>query len=105
MNWTAYASDLAVIGSPDTAPHNDNLQARGVLIAGQSADIAAGMSGKLLKVPYKTGQFVKSGAVLAQFDCTQQQAELDARKAAHATQSLSTGRLAVQSLCAWNAAS
>ncbi len=82
------ASEPTAIDAPAANHNSDIHQARGVLIAGQSADIAAGMSGRLLKAPYKAGQFVKSDTVLAQFDCAQQEAELDARKAAHATQSL-----------------
>jgi len=64
------------------------MTARGVLIAGQSADIAAGMAGRLTATPYKSGQYVSTGAVLAEFDCDRQRAELKSRRAAHATQSL-----------------
>lgn len=63
----------------------DTQQARGVLQAGQTAEIAAGMSGKLLRVNYKPGQSFKSGALLAQFDCTRQQAERAALEQAHQT--------------------
>ena len=38
-------------------------QARGVLEAGQTAEIAAGMSGRLLSANYKPGQAFKSGAL------------------------------------------
>lgn len=62
--------------------------ARGVLVAGQSADIAAGMAGRLTSTPFKSGQYVNSGAVIAEFDCDRQRAELTSRRAAHATQSL-----------------
>jgi len=60
-------------------------QTRGVLQAGQTAEIAAGMTGKLLKANYKPGQFFKSGALLARFDCTRQKAELLALEQAHKT--------------------
>ena len=63
----------------------DTQQARGVLQAGQTAEIAAGMSGKLLRVNYKPGQSFKSGALLAQFDCTRQKAERAALEQAHQT--------------------
>lgn len=62
--------------------------ARGVLVAGQSADIAAGMAGRVTTTPFKPGQYVKNGAVIAEFDCNRQRAELTSRRAAHSTQSL-----------------
>ena len=64
------------------------LSARGVLTAGQSADIAAGMTGRLTATPYKSGQYVKTGAMIAEFDCDRQRAELTSRQTAHATQAL-----------------
>jgi len=60
-------------------------QTRGVLQAGQTAEIAAGMAGRLLKANYKPGQFFKAGALLARFDCTRQKAELLALEQAHKT--------------------
>jgi RND family efflux transporter MFP subunit len=60
-------------------------QTRGVLQAGQTAEIAAGMTGRLLKANYKPGQFFKSGALLARFDCTRQNAERLAIEQAHKT--------------------
>jgi len=66
----------------------ETVSARGVLIAGQSADVAAGMTGRLTSAPYKSGQYVKRGALIAEFDCNRQNAELKSRRAAHATQSL-----------------
>ena len=64
------------------------ISARGVLVAGQSADIAAGMTGRLTSAPYKSGQYIGRGVTLAEFDCNRQQAELKSKRAAHATQSL-----------------
>jgi len=64
------------------------VSARGVLVAGQSADVAAGMTGRLTSAPYKSGQYVKRGTLIAEFDCNRQNAELKSRRAAHATQSL-----------------
>ena len=60
-------------------------QTRGVLQAGQTAEIAAGMTGRLLKANYKPGQYFKAGALLARFDCTRQKAELLALEQAHKT--------------------
>jgi len=77
----AYSADF------DT-PHtdmSDTRQARGVLRAGQTAEIAAGMSGRLLRAGYKPGQYFKSGSLLAKFDCTRQEAELAALVQAHQT--------------------
>ena len=65
-----------------------SVSTRGVLVAGQSADISAGMTGRLTFTPFKTGQYFKRGATLAKFDCERQEAELQSRQAAHATQSL-----------------
>ena len=66
----------------------ETVSARGVLVAGQSADIAAGMTGRLTSTPFKSGQYVKRGATIAKFDCRRQEAELTSKRAAHATQSL-----------------
>jgi len=60
-------------------------QTRGVLQAGQTAEISAGMTGRLLRANYKPGQFFKSGALLARFDCTRQKAEGLALEQAHKT--------------------
>lgn len=71
----------SAIDAPDISAA-DNMSARGVLRAGQTAEIAAGMAGRLLKAGYKPGQYFKSGALLAKFDCTRQEAELTAVKQA-----------------------
>lgn len=77
------AADLAA-GVP-TDNSIETLQTRGVLQAGQTAEIAAGMTGRLLRANYKPGQFFKSGALLARFDCTRQEAELLALEQARNT--------------------
>ena len=64
------------------------MTARGVLRPGQTAEISAPMSARLLSVPYKSGQYFKRGAVLARFDCKRQEAELAALSSAHKTLSL-----------------
>ena len=63
-------------------------QARGVIKAGEEAIIASGMTARLLRANYKPGQRFNSGALLAKFDCTQQEAELKALEQAHETLSL-----------------
>ncbi len=67
---------------------SETRQARGVLRAGQTAEIAAGMAGRLLRAGYKPGQYFKSGSLLAKFDCTRQEAELTALQLAHQTLSV-----------------
>lgn len=77
----SYAADIDPAGNTDF----EERSARGVLRAGQTAEIAAGMAGRLLKAGYKPGQYFKSGALLAKFDCTRQEAELTAVVQAHQT--------------------
>ncbi|WP_371396898.1 efflux RND transporter periplasmic adaptor subunit [Fretibacter rubidus] len=87
MTPVCVAADIDNPSAPiktDTA----SMTARGVLRPGQTAEIAAGMSGRLFSVPYKSGQYFKRGAVLARFDCKRQEAELAALTVAHKTLSL-----------------
>ena len=73
----------------DTVSHDAlKHQARGVIKAGEEAIIASGMTARLLRANYKPGQTFKSGSLLAEFDCTQQEAELKALGQAHETLSL-----------------
>ena len=88
IGGNAHATEAANIDTPSPIVENIDYKARGVLTAGQSADISAGMSGRLLKAPHKKGQYVKSGTLLAQFDCARIEAELESRKTAHATRAL-----------------
>jgi len=71
-----------------TKDETTEMNARGVLRAKETADIAAGMSGRLTAAPLKSGQYFKRGALLAKFDCRAQEAELDALTRAHATLTL-----------------
>lgn len=59
-------------------------EARGVLKAKQTANLAAGMSARVLKVPYKPGQAFKRGALLIRFDCERLSAERRALEEAKA---------------------
>ena len=70
-------SFAANINVPHPEVRNENI-ARGVLRAKQSAELTAGMSGQLLEAPYQAGQYFKSGALLAKFDCALEEAELAA---------------------------
>lgn len=83
LSTPAFAADFDAKVMPDDLTETN--QTRGVLQAGQTAEIAAGMTGKLLKANYKPGQFFKAGALLARFDCTRQKAELLALEQAHKT--------------------
>ncbi len=93
---TVFALSITALATPvfalEAAGKGDTseavVSARGVLVAGQSADISAGMTGKLTSAPYKAGQYVKRGTTLAEFDCDRQDAELNSKRAALATQSL-----------------
>ena len=88
--WSNTINSPGVSGAIENALESEPEapQARGVLRAGQTAEIAAGMSGRLLSAPYKSGQYFKRGAVLARFDCNRQEAELAALSGAHKTLTL-----------------
>jgi len=83
LSSPAFSADFDVKTKPDELI--ETRQSRGVLQAGQTAEIAAGMTGRILKANYKPGQYFKSGALLARFDCTRQKAELAALEQAHQT--------------------
>jgi multidrug resistance efflux pump len=82
------AASAASINAPDAQPSEAALTARGVLRAGQTAEISAAMFGRLLEAGYKPGQYFKSGARLAAFDCSRQEAELTAITRAQSTLAL-----------------
>lgn len=80
------AGAAAPAQAPETAQER-LFEARGVLRAAQTAEIGAGMSARLIKVPLDAGQRFKRGALLAEFDCTQERAQAEAIK--HALAALS----------------
>ncbi len=84
----AFAADMPLTPTPAVEAAPAPLTARGVIRPGQTAEIAAGMSGKLTSAAYRPGQYFKKGAVLARFDCTRQEAEHAALTRAHQTLSL-----------------
>ena len=110
QDYSAYVYDASISAAPagetpaaNELPRKTDLnEARGVLRAGQTAEIGASMSGKLIKVPFKPGQSFSKGALLAQFDCTQQRAEADAIE--HALSALSVKHDNVKELEALGAA-
>ncbi|WP_409432418.1 efflux RND transporter periplasmic adaptor subunit [Litorimonas sp. RW-G-Af-16] len=79
---------LATSAGTDEINIETPMIARGVLVPNQTADIAAGMSGKLLSAPYKAGRYVKAGQAIARFDCARQEADLEVREQAHQTLAL-----------------
>ena len=62
--------------------------ARGVLEATHTAQIAAPLAARLLKVPYRDGAAFGAGATLATFDCAAMEAEREALESAHRTLTL-----------------
>lgn len=94
LNQTAMASDAAkgltssAFMQPDDIIEVDPNSARGVIRPGQTAEIAAAMSGKLISALYQDGQYFAKGAVLAEFNCTRQRAEESALARAYDTLSL-----------------
>ncbi len=69
---------------PQTQPAEEIL-ARGILRAQQSTEIKAGMTAQLIELPYKEGEYFRLGALIAQFDCTLEEAELAALEKRHQT--------------------
>jgi len=90
---TSLAADIKLhvqagqTGNPETQD-TKMLQTRGVLKARQTANLAAGMSARIIKAPYKPGQRFKRGALLIQFDCERLNAEKNAMEAAKSTAQL-----------------
>lgn len=91
---SAFATDInsnntlsitTALGTKDKiSAQAEMLQTRGVLKARQTANLAAGMSARILKAPYKPGQRFKRGALLVRFDCERLNAE---KSAVNATKS------------------
>ncbi len=62
--------------------------ARAIVRAGESVEIAAGLSARLESAPFKAGRYVKRGTEIARFDCARLRADLAARRLAVETLSL-----------------
>lgn len=78
----------AAANSAEPAAAESYVSARAVVRAGESVDIAAGLSRRLTSAPFKPGRFVERGAVIARFDCARLRADLLAREQAVRTLSL-----------------
>jgi len=72
---SAYSSEMTSTQPIQIQITTEYIEARGVLKAKQSANLAAPMSARILKAPYKPGQHFKRGALLVSFDCERLQAE------------------------------
>lgn len=57
-------------------------KARGVLRAQHQATLSSELAGRIISMPFADGQAFKQGDVLAQFDCSAYQAQLNAAQAA-----------------------
>ncbi len=88
--------------SPEPEPEPQTAEARGVIKAAQTAEIGASMAARLTRLPYKPGQYFKKGALLARFDCQQQEAEAKALE--HALAALTVKHDNVKELLALGAA-
>ena len=86
-NYDTLISVTAGAALLDT-PADIAAQARGVLKAGEEAVISSGLTARLLKANYKAGQSFKKGALFAEFDCSQLEAQAKALYEAHTTFSL-----------------
>jgi len=80
----SYDSFATSINAPNAKPSED-IVARGVLRSSQTANLTAPMSGRLLELPYKSGEYFKAGALLAKFDCALQEAQLTVLLKEHQT--------------------
>jgi membrane fusion protein, multidrug efflux system len=68
-----------VVAAPTMNPAN---AIRGVIKSKNESTIASRMTARITSMPYRTGQSFGRGALLARFDCSTIQAELNAAKAA-----------------------
>ncbi len=84
----AYSTDIMTPMQGVDTPPAESFETRGVLKARQTASLAAGMSARILKAPYKPGQRFKRGALLVQFDCERLSAEKRALEEAKAASAL-----------------
>ncbi|WP_421549371.1 efflux RND transporter periplasmic adaptor subunit [Pseudomonas sp. QD4] len=64
------------------ASASSSSEARGVLRARDQAMMASELSGRIVELPFSEGESFKKGEVLARFDCSAYQAQLNAAQAA-----------------------
>ena len=68
--------------APEAAPAEPSSEARGVLRAQNQAVLASELSGRIVDLPFQEGESFNKGDVLARFDCSAYQAQLNAAQAA-----------------------
>lgn len=79
---TPGADDPLLADSPGGTVQASSSEARGVLRARDQALLASELSGRIVELPFSEGESFKKGEVLARFDCSAYQAQLNAAQAA-----------------------
>ena len=77
----AIAAAPAAAAAPAPAPATTSAEFSALVTADQEATLSAQMAGKIKKIHYAIGQGFAPGAVLAEFDCDEAQAKLEALNA------------------------
>jgi RND family efflux transporter MFP subunit len=75
-------ADDPLLESSITASAPSGNEARGVLRARDQAVLASELAGRIVELPFTEGESFKKGQVLARFDCSAYQAQLNAAQAA-----------------------
>lgn len=76
------ADDLLLESPTPTATQSAERQVRGVLRARNQAVLSSELPGRITEMPFSDGQEFNKGDVLARFDCSAYQAQLNAAQAA-----------------------
>lgn len=76
------ASDDPLLDSDVATGAPRGNEARGVLRARDQAVLASELAGRVVELPFSEGESFKSGDILARFDCSAYQAQLNAARAA-----------------------
>jgi len=75
-------ADDPLLANPAPDASSTSTEARGVLRARDQAMMASELSGRIVELPFSEGESFKKGDVLARFDCSAYQAQLNAAQAA-----------------------
>ncbi|ANY86626.1 MULTISPECIES: efflux RND transporter periplasmic adaptor subunit [Pseudomonas] len=71
-----------LLDAPLASSQEAGQSARGVLRAREQAVLSSELAGRIVEMPYADGEDFKKGSVLARFDCSAYQAQLNAAQAA-----------------------
>ncbi|WP_178111095.1 efflux RND transporter periplasmic adaptor subunit [Pseudomonas sp. 8Z] len=82
LSGTIWAEDTLLAPLDQAATASGERQIRGVLRARNQAVISSELSGRIVEMPYSDGQSFAKGDLLARFDCSAYQAQLNAAQAA-----------------------